>query len=243
MARRYLADLHLQGQSRGTVCRRISALKSFFSFLSEGGVLPSNPFALLQVPGPSRDLPHVPSASLLESFLDGLPEKTVLNLRNAALFELIYASGLRVSEALGLNRGNVDFRERVVWIRSGKGGKDRVVPFHVRAARRLEAYLMARRASADLQEPLFLNVGGRRLGARSAERILRQLMLQQEGIGLHPHQLRHAFASHLLQNGADLRLIQELLGHASLATTQKYTRLDLEDLRRVYRKAHPRGKA
>ena len=180
--------------------------------------------------------------------LPGPTEPTLKNLRDRAILELLYASGLRVSELVGLNEADVDSRERLVRV-LGKGKKERIVPFGQYALEALEAYRVERsrhtKTKRDEQGniPVFINLRGTRLTARSVERLLeRYRSYLTPGRQITPHTLRHSFATHLLENGADLRSIQELLGHASLRTTQKYTHVSLEHLREEYRRTHPKAK-
>jgi site-specific recombinase XerD len=188
-------------------------------------------------------LPRVLSEEEMSAFLDALPEEGFLRLRDKALFELLYATGLRVSELTGLRRTDLLLRERLARV-LGKGRKERIVPFHEEAAAVLGRYL--RRLDAEFpggNERVFVNRRGGPLTPRSVERILKAAWrgLSRSPSRVHPHLLRHSFATHLLRRGANLRAIQELLGHSSLATTEKYTRLDLSDLLQTYRRCHPRG--
>jgi integrase/recombinase XerC len=175
-------------------------------------------------------------------FLDALPGQTFLELRNKTIFEFLYATGLRVSELTHIEPADIRLRERLVRV-TGKGRKERIVPFHDRAAELLGRYLEQRHLHRPaVTAALFVNARGGRLSERSVERILSGLFARQSegGRRIHPHLFRHSFASHLLQNGANLRVIQDLLGHTSLATTEKYTTLDYGDLLRTYQRFHPR---
>ncbi len=235
----------MAGDESATVSRKLAAMRTFFAFLVSRGYLASNPAALLRSPRAHRHLP----VYLEEEEADRLlaqPERECagevneLKFRDWAILELMYACGLRVSEVVELDRDRVDLEEMVVRV-FGKGRKERLVPLGKFAARALTAYLARRRRpAAAAGEALFLNARGGRLSSRSVADLVRKYGLKA-GIqkNLTPHSLRHSFATHLLQNGADLRVIQELLGHSSLATTQRYTHIDVKRLLEVYDKAHP----
>jgi integrase/recombinase XerD len=210
-----------------SVARRLAAVRSFLRFTLGPARVPDAPLA----PRRARRLPDPPRSAEIEQLLAGLEGDDPLALRNRALMELVYSAGLRSAEAVGLDVGDVDFEQELVRIR-GKGGKERVVPLGEEAAWWLARYIEHARPRlvADAEAALFLSVRGRRLDTSTLRRI-----------SPHPHRLRHAFATHLLEGGADLRTIQELLGHSSLSTTQIYSHVDGKRLRRVYDRAHPRS--
>jgi len=243
--RSWLAALRAEGHARTSIVRRLSALRSFFTFLQREGLVEGNPARGVATPRTEKSLPV--SLSVLEAaaVVEAPAPDTELGLRDRALLELLYATGLRVSELVGLSLPDVDLPGRQVRT-VGKGRKERIVPFGEKAAEALSAWLPARLALLGGRrvrgEPLFLNARGGRLTDRSVRRVLDQALAAAE-VSRHasPHALRHSFATHLLSAGADLRTIQELLGHASLATTQKYTHLDVERLMEVYRKSHPKA--
>lgn len=243
--RDYIAQASLRSRNKATVARKIYALRSFYGFQVKSGTLEHNPFDGIRTPKQDKRIPRILTENEMLTFLDALPEENFLQLRNKALFELLYATGLRVSELTGLRAGDIRPAERLVRV-MGKGRKERIVPFHDQAAELLARYrqrLLAEfPACGDL---VFVNSRGGPLTARSVERILQRAYRELAGSHprVHPHLLRHSFATHLLQRGANLRAIQELLGHSSLATTEKYTNLDLSDLMNTYRKFHPRDKA
>jgi len=247
--RSYLAALHRSGLKNRSIARHLSTLRSFFRWACREGHLEKNPATALAAPRAPRALPRALSLSDTETLL-AAGEEDFLPERERALFELLYASGLRVSEAAGLDLEDVDLSSRVLRV-VGKGSRERLVPFGEQAGEALRAYLPVRatlrRASAgaggrDSGEPLFVNRRGGRLTTRSMARLLKR-RLRAAGLpaDISPHALRHTFATHLLEAGADLRAIQELLGHASLSTTQKYTHLDAAHLDAVYRHAHPKA--
>lgn len=241
LLRRFLATLH--GRCRRTsIGRKLSSLRTFFRFLVREGILSVSPADTLATPRQEEYLPKTFSVDQTGALLDqqhvGQP---VLVLRDRAILELLYSCGLRVSELTGLNVGAVDRRERLVRV-LGKGNKERLVPVGKQALKALEDYL-EERAHPPRDEPLFLNNRGGRLTPRSVQRNLKKHLLTA-GLPTDatPHALRHTFATHLLDAGADLRAIQELLGHASLSTTQKYTKVSLSHLTDVYDRAHPRSR-
>jgi integrase/recombinase XerC len=272
--RSFLASLHAQGLERRSQARALSALRSLLRFACREGTLAANPAVGIPTPKLPTTLPRHLRPGEVEALIEA-PAATAadraeglaaeLALRDRAIFELLYAAGLRVAELVGLDWGALDLSARVLRV-IGKGGKERMVPFGRPAAAALRAWLEVwegvhgaggghgparledRRAGGGAgrkaePEPVFLNHRGGRLSDRSVRRILDR-WIERTALtrGVHPHTLRHTFATHLLENGADLRTIQELLGHASLATTQKYTHVDVERLLTVYRTAHPRAK-
>lgn len=220
-----------------TLARRVAAVRAFYRWLVREGVLRASPAARLASPKVPRRVPRfleVPEAAAL---VENPTQTDPLRLRNQALLELIYGAGLRVGEAVALDVGEVDLAERLVRVR-GKGNKERVVPFGPPAAEALAAML----AGLPSEGPLFRNRDGGRLSARSAWRITRDAGANNGLPGVHPHMLRHSCATHLLAGGADLRGIQEQLGHETLSTTQRYTHVDAAHLISVYRAAHPRAR-
>ena len=243
--RSWLAALRAEGHARTSIVRRLSALRSFFTFLQREGLVEGNPARGVATPRTEKSLPVSLSVPEAAAVVEAPPPDTELGLRDRALLELLYATGLRVSELVGLSLPDVDLPGRQVRT-VGKGRKERIVPFGEKAAEALAAWLPARlallRGRRVRGEPLFLNARGGRLTDRSVRRVLDRALAAAE-VSRHasPHALRHSFATHLLSAGADLRTIQELLGHASLATTQKYTHLDVERLMEVYRKSHPKA--
>jgi len=247
--RSYLAALHRAKLSNRSISRHLSTLRSFFRWACREGHLSASPAKGLPSPRVPKTLPRALTLPDTERLLDADEEEAVAPERERALFELLYATGLRVSEAAGLDLEDVDFSSRLVRV-IGKGRRERIVPFGEAAEEALRAYLPSRAAlrhrgrerEHGAEEPLFVNARGGRLTSRSMARLLKR-RLRAAGLPeeISPHALRHTFATHLLQAGADLRAIQELLGHASLSTTQKYTHLDAARLREVYRQAHPKA--
>ena len=222
--------------------RKLAAIRSLFNFMLRTGVISANKAKLVRTPKAPQKLPMVMTAERTNNLLDDIAAGKLERpypARDIAIFELLYGCGLRISELVGLNLSDFDFGER--WIRvRGKGRKERQVPFPGKAAAALERYLPLR--PVDAGDALFLNYRSKRLTDRGARKIVRLYtdMLGRD-LGIHPHSFRHAYATHLLSDGADLRSIQELLGHAQLSTTQKYTQVSLTDLMRVYDDAHPKA--
>ncbi len=244
--RAFLAHLYSRRLARASIQRALAAVRTYFRFLQRENVVASNPARALVGPRAASTLPDVLTAPETASLLEVLPD-TAAGRRDRAALELLYGAGLRAAELVGLELDDIDLHRRLVRVR-GKGGKERVVPFGRAAAAALAAYLPERagwRGKArerDAGEPLFINQRGGRLSDRSLRRILDQAVRRAATVRrVHPHTLRHSFATHLLEAGMDLRAIQELLGHASLATTQKYTHLDLAHLMDTYRRSHPKA--
>jgi integrase/recombinase XerC len=242
--RTYLAHLHSLGLAPQSIGRALACLRTYFRFLVSEGITDANPAEAVPHPRGHQRTPVIADRYAIEALLEGFPD-TAGGRRDRAMVELLYAAGLRVGELVALDLADVQLGQRIVRVR-GKGRKERLVPFGRPAARALEAYLPERarwRAKAvDEQDPLFVNQRGGRLSARSVRRALDQGVRRTADLShLHPHALRHAFATHLLEAGMDLRAIQELLGHSSLATTQVYTKVDLAHLMTVHRRSHPRG--
>jgi integrase/recombinase XerC len=231
-----------------SVARKLACLRTFFKFLVRERRLKTNPAELISSPRLPKNLPSYLPEAEAAAVVEMPKGASLKDLRDRAILELLYASGLRVRELVGLNDENVDMNQQLVRV-FGKGRKQRIVPFGEFAARALNDYLVERdradvsRAEDDGHTPVFVSVRGRRLNARDVQRLVEKTRLGlPSGRRLTAHTLRHTFATHLLERGADLRAIQELLGHSSLATTQKYTHVSLEHLRAEYDKAHPKAK-
>jgi integrase/recombinase XerC len=246
LLREWLTSLYERRLDPISIRRKLAAVRSFFQFLFREKAVASNVARALRTPKAPKRVPIVPSAEQTNALVDGVAADAFERPhpeRDLALFELLYGCGLRISELVGLNLDDFDFRDR--WIRvRGKGRKERQVPYGAKAAQALDKYIGARQARDQAQDQaLFINHRGARLSDRGARDIVKFYARMISGdASLHPHSLRHAFATHLLADGADLRAIQELLGHARLATTQKYTQVSLTDLMAVYDKAHPKAR-
>ena len=241
--RGYLGFLHRKNK-KTTIARKLSAIRSFFKFLVKRGIISENPAELVLTPKQDKTIPVYLSVDDMFRLLDSIQTDTLLGLRNRAIFETLYSSGIRVSELAGMNFSDVDFSGTVVQV-SGKGNRQRIVPVGQKALAAIKAYrtrLQKRTGRITINEgPLFLNRFHKRLSPRSIARILKKLV---DDVGLltpvSPHALRHTFATHMLDAGADLRAVQELLGHKSLSTTQKYTHVSIDRLMETYDRAHPR---
>ena len=242
--REWLGDLYKRRLSPVTVRRKLAAVRSLFQFLAKNGSVPTNIARLARTPKAPQRLPAVPTAEQTNELINAVAADKLerpFPERDRLIFELLYGCGLRISELVGLNLDDFDLREQ--WIRvRGKGRKERQVPYGVTAAAALEKYLEVR-IIKPRDRALLANHLGTRLSDRGARGIVKLYARLISGdSSLHPHSLRHAFATHLLADGADLRAIQELLGHARLATTQKYTQVSLTDLMAVYDRAHPKAR-
>jgi integrase/recombinase XerC len=264
MIREFVAHLHDQKLEKSSIARKLAAIRSFFKFAVREGIVVRNPARMVATPKLPKRIPAVLSAEDLNAFLDSVvagparePGRSVhasmtddarlMVKRDRAILELLYASGLRVSELTGLNLGDMDRKELMLRVR-GKGNKERIVPFGGKAEQALEAYqpvreeLLRKAGAQGDRQAVFLNHFGTRLTQRSVARLVKKYArLANVNWDLHPHSLRHAFATHLLADGADLRAIQELLGHSSLSTTQRYTHATIRQLLEVFDKAHPRA--
>jgi integrase/recombinase XerC len=233
---------------RATISRKLSAVRSFFKFLEKEGLKGCNPAADISTPKQEKYIPNYLPVDEMFRLLDRPDRQRPLGLRDLAILEVLYSCGIRVSELEGLNLESIDFDQRLVKV-FGKGSKERIVPIGKQAVSAVKAYLesteeLRRKAHGDIQAgPLFINFRGGRLSTRSIGKIVKKYG-KESGLmtDISPHDLRHTFATHLLDGGADLRSVQELLGHASLSTTQKYTHVSLDRLMDVYDKAHPRSK-
>jgi site-specific recombinase XerD len=245
--RRYAASMSERGQAPSTIARKLAALRGLFRTQVEAGARADNPAELLSSPKRAQRLPRVLKPDEVATLLDTIPATTPLEVRDRALFELAYASGLRAEELVSLDVESIDFDAETVRVH-GKGGRTRIVPAGEYALRALERYLLRARPAlaTDGGCGLFLSKSGRRLSTSDVRRRLRswarQAAAQTPALAdAHPHALRHSFATHLLEGGADLRAIQELLGHATISTTQVYTRVESGRLRSAYARAHPRA--
>jgi integrase/recombinase XerC len=243
--RSYVSAMHEAGYAKTSVARRLASLRGFFRFAQREGLVESNPAKPLRNPRRDRKLPHFLSTREIGRLLDA-PEKASLGLRDRAMLETMYSAGLRVSELVGVNEGDLDWEQGLVRVR-GKGRRERLAPlgsFAIQALRRwLSHRHLSPREPAGAAAPVFVNRFGRRLTTRSVGRMLEKY-LKQTSLDLRttPHTLRHSFATHLLDRGADIRSVQELLGHKSLVTTQIYTHVSTAGLRAAYEKAHPRAR-
>jgi len=263
LIREFVANLHDHNLEKTSIARKLAAVRSFFKFAVREGIVQRNPARMIATPKLPKRIPSVLSAEDLNTFLDAVvaapadapgrrknrpgEDARLLVRRDRAILEMLYASGLRVSELTGMNLADMDRKELMLRVR-GKGRKERIVPYGGKAQQALEAYeplraeILRKAGSRGDYQAVFLNHFGTRLTPRSVARIVKKYArLTNINWDLHPHSLRHAFATHLLADGADLRAIQELLGHSSLSTTQRYTHASIRQLLEVYDKAHPRA--
>jgi integrase/recombinase XerC len=241
--RSYIAGRHRKGLSSKSLQRELSAIRSFYNYLLKQSQVNVNPAQHIQAPKQARKLPKTLDVDQLSGLLEA-GASSVLEIRDLAMFELFYSSGLRLSELSALDLTDLDLPDSTLTVRIGKGGKSRILPIGSKAVTAIKNWLPQRAVKTPAAEPaLFVSTRGTRLGQRSIELRLEQ-WCKKKGIAehIHPHMLRHSFASHLLESSQDLRAVQELLGHSNISTTQIYTHLDFQHLAEIYDKAHPRAK-
>lgn len=239
--RQLVGELHRQGQSSRSLARLLSSVRGLYRYLNQEGLCEHDPAAGLSAPKGERRLPRLLDTDRAMQLLGGGVEDDFIALRDQAMLELFYSSGLRLSELVGLNLDQLDLAAGMVRV-LGKGNKVRELPVGRKAREALQAWLPMRALANPADGAVFIGQQGRRLGARAVQLRVRQAGVRELGQHLHPHMLRHSFASHLLESSQDLRSVQELLGHADIGTTQIYTHLDFQHLAKVYDQAHPRSK-
>lgn len=264
--RRYIGSLYKK-EKKSSIGRKLASIRSFFDFMIKKGYVANNPAGMVSIPKREKTLPSFISVDEAFALMEVPQGSSLGKLRDRAILELLYSCGLRVSELVGLDKSDIDLKEGVLKV-MGKGSKERIVPIGEKAVSAIEEYLKVRRQKSEVKkmrsledtnfsasqplnlstskkaEPLFINLRGGRLTQRSVERFVKKYTSGLAvGKRVTPHSLRHTFATHLLDNGADLRGIQEMLGHASLSTTQKYTHLSVDRLMAVYDNAHPKAKS
>ncbi len=240
--RQFAAECHRKGSSPRSISRRLSAVRRYLAYLVQERVLTSNPAVGVQAPKPARRLPATMDADQVAGLL-ALPGDDLLTVRDRAILELLYSSGLRLSELVWLDLVDLDLTDRTVRI-TGKGNRTRIVPVGRHAVAALESWIERRAAMAAADEDaVFVSRRGTRLAGRTVQARLKHWAKRQgAGLAIHPHMLRHSFATHLLESSGDLRAVQELLGHASISTTQIYTQLDFQHLAHIYDQSHPRAR-
>ncbi len=243
--RAFLGSLYQKGIGKASISRKVASLRTFFRFLLRRGIVKFNPAEMVQAPRAEKRLPGFLSVDEIFAVLDGMFPDGVFGLRDKAILELLYSTGIRVSELTGLNSEDFDRERSLIRVR-GKGKKERIVPVGGKAFSALHAYMGQKKtvAAGEFPEPVFINRFGKRITERSIRRILDKYVVSSGLLKkLGPHSFRHSFATHMMEAGADLRSVQELLGHESLSTTQKYTSIGAGRLMEVYDKAHPRAGA
>lgn len=241
--RQFISQLHRQGLAGRSIQRALSAVRSFYRFLIREGLTESNPAIVVQAPKTEKRLPSTLDVDQMKSLLEHTNQDTFIACRDRAIMELFYSSGLRLAELAALNLRDIDFADSLVYV-TGKGNKSRVVPIGNQAATSIKRWLTKRDELGFIEQTaIFITQQGRRLGVRSIQKRL-SYWGKKQGISeqVHPHRLRHAFASHMLEASGDLRAVQELLGHADISTTQIYTHVDFQHLAKVYDDAHPRAR-
>ncbi|MHB0806394.1 tyrosine recombinase XerC [Stutzerimonas nitrititolerans] len=239
--RQLIADQHRRGLSSRSLARLLSSLRGLYRYLNQEGHCSHDPAACLSAPKGEKRLPRLLDTDRAMQLLDGGIEDDFIGHRDQAMLELFYSSGLRLSELVGLDLDQLDLPAGLVQVQ-GKGNKARVLPVGRKAREALQAWLPLRAQANPADSAVFISQQGRRLGARAVQLRVRQAGVRELGQHLHPHMLRHSFASHLLESSQDLRSVQDLLGHADIGTTQIYTHLDFQHLAKVYDQAHPRAK-
>jgi len=236
----YLAELRRRGLKKSSLARKLAVLRSFFKYLRREGLVRANPASLVNIPRQEKPLPAFLTIDQAAALMESPTEQDRFFMRDRAILETFYSTGIRLSELAGLNLEDIDLDSGLVRIR-GKGKKERIVPIGSKAIEALKKYLEIRGVQSNGQA-LFLNRSGDRLTTRSVERVVKRYTNRMGLPEVSPHGLRHSFATHLLEDGADLRAIQELLGHSSISTTQRYTHLNADQLMSIYDKTHPRAR-
>ncbi len=242
--RHFLGKEFEDGFSSKTVGRRLASIKSFYKYLIKAEVVENNPSIYVKTPKSTKPLPNYIDEKMIDKLMSAPPGNTNTGLRDRAILELFYSTGIRLSELVNITFRNIDFNNNLIRV-LGKGNKERLIPFGNRAIKAIENYIAKSGRSlktADMDTPLFVNSKGERISQRTVQRSVNMyLRLVTEGEHLGPHTLRHSFATHLLDRGADLRAVKDLLGHSSLSSTQIYTHVQPERMKKIYKKAHPHG--
>ncbi len=237
--RGFMGELLSYGYKKSSVARKLSSIKSFFRYLVRNKLINCNPAISIKTPKAGKPIPSFLSEDEMERLFDSIPHKTDLDIRNRAILEILYGTGIRASELTNLNLSNIDINERLIRV-FGKGKKERILPLGRKAFEWIKNYINKVRGNEE--GSLFLSKSGKRFGQRDLQRIVKRFITNVATLHqMSPHTLRHTFATHLLNRGANLRAVQELLGHESLSTTQIYTHMSIEKLKEEYKKAHPRA--
>jgi len=237
--RGFMGELISYGYKKSSVARKLSSIKSFLRYLVRNKLIKSNPAISIKTPKAGKPIPSFLSEDEMEKLFNSIPNKTDLDVRNSAILEILYGTGIRASELTNLNLSNIDINERLIRV-FGKGKKERILPLGKKAFECIKNYINEVRGYEE--GALFLSKSGKRFGQRDLQRIVKRFITNVATLHqMSPHTLRHTFATHLLNRGANLRSVQELLGHESLSTTQIYTHMSIEKLKEEYKKAHPRA--
>ena len=238
--RAFLSSEFDKKYSDRTIARRLASLKSYFKFMVKSEQISSNPSENIRSPKIARSLPNFIDQKIIDSLMDSPDDNTAIGLRDKAMLELFYSTGMRLSELVSLNHGSVDYKNNLIRL-FGKGSKERLVPFGNRAKLYLKKYTISRK-NKDFNKPLFITKREKRISKRTVQRrISMYIKLVADGNHLGPHILRHSFATHLIENGAGIRTVKDLLGHSNLSSTQIYTHIQPEKIKQTYKQAHPRG--
>ena len=238
--RAFLSSEFDKNFSDRTIARRLASVKSYFKFMVKSEQISSNPSENIRSPKIARSLPNFIDQKIIDSLMDSPDDNTAIGLRDKAMLELFYSTGMRLSELVSLNHGSVDYKNNLIRL-FGKGSKERLVPFGNRAKLYLEKYTISRK-NKDFNKPLFITKREKRISKRTVQRrISMYIKLVADGNQLGPHILRHSFATHLIENGAGIRTVKDLLGHSNLSSTQIYTHIQPEKIKQTYKQAHPRG--
>ena len=238
--RAFLSSEFDKKYSDRTIARRLASLKSYFKFMVKSEQISSNPSENIRSPKIARSLPNFIDQKIIDSLMDSPDDNTAIGLRDKAMLELFYSTGMRLSELVSLNHGSVDYKNNLIRL-FGKGSKERLVPFGNRAKLYLKKYTISRK-NKDFNKPLFITKREKRISKRTVQRrISMYIKLVADGNQLGPHILRHSFATHLIENGAGIRTVKDLLGHSNLSSTQVYTHIQPEKIKQTYKQAHPRG--
>ncbi len=226
--------------SKRSISRKIATLKSFYKYLIKEEIIKTNPMSLIKTPSFEKKLPTFLSENIIETLIDSIEGESFISKRDKLIFEMLYATGLRSNELVSLNIEDIDEKRKIITVKMGKGGKQRIVPFNENTLLSLNLYYRFRTPLTETENALFLSYRGKRLGNRDLRRIIKKNIKSLSiTFNMSPHTLRHTFATHLLNRGANIRVIQELLGHSSISTTQIYTHTSVSKLKEIYNKSHP----
>lgn len=239
--RAFLSSLYEKGISKSSLARKVSAVRTFFKYLCRELVISDNPGKMVSTPRKEKTLPRFLSIDEMDRLLNTPAGESTLTIRDRAILETFYSSGLRIGEIVAINLEDINFNDSLIRVK-GKGRKERIVPIGSKAIEAIREYLKVSSKMRNAGYPLFLNKYGNRITTRSVHRIVEKYKKLSGLWDMTPHSIRHSFATHMLNGGADLRSVQELLGHANLSTTQRYTHVSMDKLMEIYDKAHPRGK-